>query len=337
MFRASALLVTIVAATLRLALTVQQGAAALPVSSVAPIVRDVPHITPTFHRHHGKRVGHNSGVIRGVNIGGWLVIEPWIRPSLFQRFINQPKEKQAIDEWTYCEILGKSECYMYLKHHWDEWFTAGDIQHLASAGINHIRIPIGYWAFNTTDSEPYVSGQTEYLEKAIRWAREYNLNVILDLHGVPGSQNGFDNSGRRGPIKWQESSLNIERTLKALEELTRIAAKYGDTVDIIEYVNEPASWGLDMNEVVEFYNQAYQIVRNIMPNVDFMFHDSFLPLNDWHSLRNPQWQNTIIDTHIYHVFTREDITRTPDQHLQKAREDGENIANFNLTMPVVTG
>ena len=34
----------------------------------------------------------------------------------------------------------------------------------------------------------------------MRWAEELELKVILDLHGAPGSQNGFDNSGRMGPI-----------------------------------------------------------------------------------------------------------------------------------------
>ena len=34
----------------------------------------------------------------------------------------------------------------------------------------------------------------------VKWAEELELKVILDLHGAPGSQNGFDNSGRMGPI-----------------------------------------------------------------------------------------------------------------------------------------
>ncbi len=34
------------------------------------------------------------------------------------------------------------------------------------------------------------------------WANEIGLKILLDLHGAPGSQNGFDNSGRRGDILW---------------------------------------------------------------------------------------------------------------------------------------
>jgi hypothetical protein len=32
-----------------------------------------------------------------------------------------------------------------------------------------------------------------YLLKAVGWAAKYNLKVIVDLHGAPGSQNGYEN------------------------------------------------------------------------------------------------------------------------------------------------
>ena len=64
-------------------------------------------------------------------------------------------------------------------------------------GLNFVRIPIGYWAFQLLDNDPYVQGQVQYLEKALGWARKNNIRVWIDLHGAPGSQNGFDNSGLR--------------------------------------------------------------------------------------------------------------------------------------------
>jgi glucan 1,3-beta-glucosidase len=56
--------------------------------------------------------------------------------------------------------------------------------------LNHVRLPIGYWAFEVGPGEPYISGQQAYIQKAITWATKYNLKVIVDLHGAPGSQNG---------------------------------------------------------------------------------------------------------------------------------------------------
>lgn len=53
--------------------------------------------------------------------------------------------------------------------------------HLRS--LNHVRLPIGYWAFETSHGEPYHSGQLPYMEKTFEWAAKYNLKVIVDLHG----------------------------------------------------------------------------------------------------------------------------------------------------------
>jgi aryl-phospho-beta-D-glucosidase BglC (GH1 family) len=50
-----------------------------------------------------------------------------------------------------------------------------------------------------------MSGAYEYLKLAVNWAQQLNLKVggpfprtncqvMIDLHGAPGSQNGFDNS-----------------------------------------------------------------------------------------------------------------------------------------------
>ena len=56
--------------------------------------------------------------------------------------------------------------------------------------LNHVRIPIGYWAYDVSAGEPYIQGQHDYLLKVIDWAEASNLQVIIDLHGAPGSQNG---------------------------------------------------------------------------------------------------------------------------------------------------
>ena len=63
-------------------------------------------------------------------------------------------------------------------------------RHSPAIRLNHVRIPIGYWAFEVGAGEPYISGQLPYLQKAVTWAGNHGLKVIVDLHGAPGSQNG---------------------------------------------------------------------------------------------------------------------------------------------------
>ena len=105
-----------------------------------------------------------------------------------------------MDEYTYTQALGKDEAYRRLSQHWNSWITQDDFYQIAGAGLNHVRIPIGYWAVAPLPGDPYVQGQVSVLDKAIGWARAAGLKVMLDLHGAPGSQNEFDNSGRLGPI-----------------------------------------------------------------------------------------------------------------------------------------
>ena len=115
-----------------------------------------------------------------------------------------------IDEWTFGQYQDSNVVRAKLTEHWDTWITESDFRAIAAAGcvlasravsvvqvlvfifrLNHVRIPIGYWAYDVSPGEPYISGQHNYLLKAIAWAAIYNLKVIVDLHGAPGSQNGY--------------------------------------------------------------------------------------------------------------------------------------------------
>lgn len=45
--------------------------------------------------------------ITGTNIGGWMVLEPWITPSLFYRFLGKTRSDGiGVDSYTFCEALG---------------------------------------------------------------------------------------------------------------------------------------------------------------------------------------------------------------------------------------
>src|SRR5689334_3934611 len=70
-----------------------------------------------------------------------------------------------------------------------------------------------------------------HLRSAIGWARQVGLKVLIDLHGAPGSQNGFDNSGRKVSYPlWHTSSDNIARTNAIIKTL---AAQYSSQTDVV--------------------------------------------------------------------------------------------------------
>ena len=86
--------------------------------------------------------------------------------------------------------LGKAEMEKRMQSHWSSWITAGDFSEMASIGINFVRIPIGYWSVTPLEGDPYVQGAYEWLGKAVGWAADNGIKVMIDLHGAPGSQNG---------------------------------------------------------------------------------------------------------------------------------------------------
>jgi glucan 1,3-beta-glucosidase len=58
--------------------------------------------------------------------------------------------------------------------------------------LNHVRLPVGYWSIVGNSTEYYPVGAYPYVQKAADWAKKYGLKLIIDIHGAPGSQNGFD-------------------------------------------------------------------------------------------------------------------------------------------------
>lgn len=121
---------------------------------------------------------YNSQKVRGVSLGGWLLSEPFITPSVYEKAGDG-----AVDEYTLCQSLGKDAALSLLSAHWASWITAGDLANIAAAGLNHVRIPIGYWSVAPLDGEPYVQGALDYLDQAIGWAGGVGLKVLIDLHG----------------------------------------------------------------------------------------------------------------------------------------------------------
>ena len=140
-----------------------------------------------------------------------------------------------------------------------------------------VSIPIGYWSIIPLPEDPYETGAYEWLSKAIGWAESNDLKVLIDLHGAPLSQNGFDNSGRKGPIDW----TNGDTTDHTMEVLAKIKNDHASnpTVAAIEMVNEPVASEVGLDAVTQFYNGGYDILAD--SSVAITIHDAFEGVNAW--------------------------------------------------------
>ena len=169
-------------------------------------------------------------MIKGVNLGNWLVLEKWMSPGLFAGTEAEDETQPSCD----LADVAKRE---RLTAHRDSYITERDFAYLARHGIDTVRIPVPFFIFG--HYPPYV-GCVEYLDRAFDWAETHKIKILIDLHTVPDSQNGFDNGGMCGVCKWHKNPAHVEFALTVLEQLT---SRYRARTALwgIEVLNEPIS------------------------------------------------------------------------------------------------
>jgi len=258
---------------------------------------------------------YNNQKVRGVNTGGWFVLEPWITPSMFEG-------NSAKDEYTLVAAVGKEEAQSRLRNHWNSWITKDDFNQMAAAGLNHVRIPIGYWSVLPRDGDPYLSGAYDKLGEALDWASDAGLHVMIDLHGAPESQNGFDNSGKYGNVGWTQGD-SVAYTIKVLNKIRDDHASH-PAVSAIELLNEPLGPSLDMNTVRQFYMDGWGNLRD--SNVAVTFHDAFQGVTSWGNWGAGMW-NLLLDTHHYEIFDNSAVAMSIDDHVKTACDFGNQMAS----------
>jgi glucan 1,3-beta-glucosidase len=201
-----------------------------------------------------------------------------------------------------------------LKNHWATFITADDIQQIADAGLNTVRIPVGYWSLlgGGISGEPYISGALEYLDPVIEKCAELGITVFIVLHGLPGSQNGQDNSGRAmgDNYEWFGNADHKAKSLETVDKAVELYGngKFGGIVKSIELMNEPKPrWDSDdnLNFQKEYFKEAYENIRSKDKDINVMYSDGW---------RDPTEQSTwagfgegqtgvSMDTHIYTLFS----------------------------------
>ncbi|KAF8163791.1 glycoside hydrolase family 5 protein [Crassisporium funariophilum] len=247
--------------------------------------------------------------VYGVNLGGLFVLEPFITPQLFQRYPT------AVDEWTLSQAMAADTAnggLGQLEDHYNTFITEEDIAQIAGAGLNFLRIPIAFWAIETWEGEPFLAKTSwTYFLRVLEWARKYGLRVCLDLHAVPGSQNGYNHSGRLSPVNFLAGNMglaNAQRTLYYLRILTEFISQpeYQNLVPVFGIVNEALVGLIGIDSITSFYLEAHDMIRNITGkgegNGPFIaIHDGFQPLSTWTGFLQGS-DRIMLDEHPYFSF-----------------------------------
>lgn len=288
---------------------------------------------------------------RGVNLGNWLVLEKWMAPELFAG-------TDAEDEVHLWEQLDATQSRERFKVHRDSYVTDRDFAFIAGRGLDFVRLPVPYFVFGDVEGR---DGCVDHVDAAFRWANRYGLGVLLDLHTVPDSQNGFDNGGICGVCKFHKDPEHVELALTVLE---RLAERYRDDPALwgIEVLNEPISpelWtlidvpsryppvdpvqaegseGVPTEFLERFYTDAYARIRAQAPDVRIVFHDGFR-IDHWAGvLTAPSFENIMVDTHLYVMMDTIGGEKDLDGYVRHVHEKfGGTVHAMSEHFPILVG
>ena len=98
--------------------------------------------------------------------------------------------------------------------------------------VELVRIPIGDWTLKPYG--PYkgcMDGAAEKIEWAMDEFAKVGIKVLLDVHAVKDSQNGFDNSGRQWKLAWKDEDHFTHWEIQAGEWMGPYNGKGYDYID----------------------------------------------------------------------------------------------------------
>jgi Cellulase (glycosyl hydrolase family 5) len=208
----------------------------------------------------GRTIVDGNGLplrLRGVNLGGWLLWEGWDFSKGYDLTEN------SIDDGL-ADLVGQPAVDQFHQDMYANFITEADIQAIADAGFNSIRLPINYRILED-DNNPYVYKDSGWklIDQALAWCEKYGIYVILDLHALPGGQSGMppSNTSLTEALLWS-SQEDQARTIALWKA---IATRYRDRKIVAGYdlINEPSLANGD--KLILFYQKLIQAIREVDP------------------------------------------------------------------------
>ncbi|KII86072.1 glycoside hydrolase family 5 protein [Plicaturopsis crispa FD-325 SS-3] len=222
-------------------------------------------------------IGHVSGAalpdkVYGVNLGSWLIVESWMQPQEWHNMGGETCTGTCSGcistEYALTQANPSTADATFAKH-WSTWFNQTDVDKLSAAGINTVRIPIGYWileALVDRTSEYYPRGGISYLRNGLKMLKAAGITAILDHHGLPGVQSPNQMSTGRCTTDVQfYTTSNYRRALTwsaVMTALSHLDPVFG-SVAAIEAANEPIANASLTPGYGDFQKDFVRVVRAV--------------------------------------------------------------------------
>ncbi|MFO1113816.1 MAG: cellulase family glycosylhydrolase [Rhodospirillales bacterium] len=232
-------------------------------------------------------------LLKGINLGNWLVPEGYM---FGLAVATSPRAIYA----TFERLLGRDQSSAFWRRFRDTFIRREDIDFIAAAGFNTIRVPFHYNMF-ADDPGGQPGGGWALVDRLLAWCEAAGVYVVLDMHAAPGGQTGTNHDDGPGlPLLFYVPALQ-DQTVAVWRA---IAERYKDKTAVLGYelLNEPISWYYDVSylnpKLEPFYRRLVTEVRAVDQH-----HVIFLGGAQWNSnfsVLGPPFASNLAYT--YHTF-----------------------------------
>ncbi|MBU0880689.1 MAG: glycoside hydrolase family 5 protein [Candidatus Omnitrophica bacterium] len=248
-----------------------------------------------FLKTSGTKIVDETGktvVLRGVALGGWLMMEGYILGgrNLPEKVFRQEFEK----------TLGKEALEEFTKSFRRSFINEYDFNLIKEWGANCVRLPFNYRLIEYED-RPFSLNEEglRVLDNAVKWCQDHGLYCILDMHAAPGAQNPDWHSDCVGKPELFTSDANKERYARLWHFL---ASHYKDVSAVAGYdiLNEPVIDIHKEKELKELYLRVTKEIRDIdTRHIIFLEGNIFGQRLDF--IGKPEDENTAFSVHAYPI------------------------------------
>jgi endoglucanase len=238
--------------------------------------------------------------LTGVNLGGWMVMEPWMTPADSSGLPDEYSIIQTLDN-----RFGVTTEQSLIQTYRQSWITSSDLDNIKAQGLNVVRVPVWWGDFYTLSSlgtaNPVMrSDAFAVLDAFVTAASEHGIYTIIDMHGVFGGQSVSDDTGQENQNQYWTNANDQANTQLMW---SAIAAHYNGNAWIAGYdlLNEPS--GAPSNDaVITQLENLYTTVRAADPTHIIFMEGTFGNPWGWGSLPDPAsegWTNVVYEMHEY--------------------------------------
>lgn len=239
----------------------------------------------------------DRGMIHGVNLSGWLVLEPWVTPSLFAG-------TGAFDEIELAASVEPSRYAAMVAKHRADFIGENDFLSIANRGYDAVRLQVPWFVFGEAGPMPGPSaGCLNYVDLAFDWAEAAGVDILLDLALSPGSD-------AASPASFFADEASLRQAV--LDVVGALASRYAGRsnflgIQPVDEIRGRSRRGFHLVEGVpphllrNFYRDVYDVVREAAGDDPvIVLHDACLP-DAWRGFMSPsRYTNVWLDSHVYH-------------------------------------